>query len=329
MSLVSDMEAEFTGQLANLYKLALSSSTSTVAMGDGLMGYFLGILIVWKGIEFALVDRDKGEVMFEFIKIIILWGMVKWILTSYPWWIESLYSGFKVIQSTIAVNFGQVSSYTNSSEGLLAKIAKIIAMLTHMDGVGLAKIELGFSYALAIVNLMLASFILSLLTIIFQSVAMIMIAIANIYIIIGVLMGPVMIPFLLFPYLSWIADGWIRYMITAGMIFVVINLILAMASKLGSEYVAKQTQKIEAAIAAHGNIGAADVTSATAFLMSQAVNFTSILYLAAMYAIMALVILQAPSIAEMLLAGTRVGAGVGGASASGIKIIGNLIGGKK
>lgn len=310
---------EILGQLDSLYNSAITAATTTVAMGDGLMGYFLGILIVWKGLEFAFVDRDKGEIMFEFIKVIILWGVAKWFLVQYGFLVKELLDGFTLISTTIKnalVTSGGTGTYMQELSKLIVKLEHIKSTISLMQGVGITDIAKAMSYVLAYIHLWLATIIVALFAVAFQAVAILMLSVVKIYTIIGVLAGPIMIPFMLFIPLQWIAEGWIKYMITVGFMTVVVNLLLAMADKLGGNYILEITKKIDASIVANGYGGAAAFSSEQARAMALAVDLWQLLVLAATFIIMGFVILQTPAIAEMLLSGRGMGMGVSGASAS-------------
>ena len=123
---------------------------------------------------------------------------------------------------------------------------------------------------------------------------------ADVLSVVGLTLGPIMIPFYLMPVLSFLFDGWLRFMITAGFYKLVATIMLALTYNL-----VVQLQTTSQALAAAGN-GAVATWSG---------DFLS-LCLAVVIAFMAFLMMwQVPSIAAALMQGRQSGS-ISGAAAT-------------
>ncbi|MBU1666539.1 MAG: type IV secretion system protein [Gammaproteobacteria bacterium] len=81
--------------------------------------------------------------------------------------------------------------------------------------------------------------ILGLIAAIFVEVAMVIyifvVLMADVLVVVGLTLGPIMIPFYLMPVLSFLFDGWLRFMITAGFFKLVATVMLGLTYNLVKE----------------------------------------------------------------------------------------------
>lgn len=300
---------------------AMDAAFFTTAVGEELLSYFLIFIIVWKGIEFALVDKDGGEVIFDFLKLLFFWGILKWMLQDYDWLVKEVLDGFDTISQTIRQEMGfaapEGSSFKAMTEKLLGLIEKVIDSLMLMGGVGgklIPDVPLAISYAIAAAVMFLAMVLLYLAYAIYTGVFLFMTIIVKIYVLVAVLMGPFMIPFLLFNFLSWIGDGWVRFMITAGFMAVMLSVFGVLVEAIGSAYIVSVVRRLESAITRAGGADLNGWTSSDALAAANAMQVADLMLMLTVYGVMAYLLLQVPTITEMLLSGRGLGSGASGAS---------------
>lgn len=330
---MSSIETVVLAKLDAVYKQAITATDFTAATGNELLSYFLLFVIVWKGIEFAMVDQDKGEVVFGFLKLLFFWGILKWLLKDYDVLMGDFLKGFDTIFADIKREMGFAApagaSFTAQTEVLLKLIEKVVDTLVRMDGVGglvVPDVALAISYLGQGIVLVFALALMYLGFAVYTGVYLFMTIIVKVYILIGVIMGPFMIPFLMFGFLSWIGDGWIRFMITAGFMSLLLKVFGVLIDAIGSAYIESIIQRIEGVIKRAGSARTSDWTSATAAKISDALVLMDFVLMLIMYLILAYLLLQIPTITEMLLSGRGLGSGVSGASRSALNAGGKATG---
>jgi|GEM_PF-6655440 len=315
---MATIESVILEKIDTVFTQAMNAAFFTTAVGDKLLTFFLIFIIVWKGIEFMLVDKDGGEVIFDFIKLLFFWGIIKWILNDYETLVGQLLDGFKTISTTIRTEMGWAapagSSFNEQTEALMRLLEKTVDNLLRMDGVGVTNAAKAITYAIAAIIMTLAMFLLYLAYAVYTGVSLFMTIVVKIYILIGVLMGPFMIPFLLFNFLSWIGDGWVRFMITAGFMSVLITVFGVLIDAIGSAYIVSIIQRIESTMRRAGGADASSWTSENSLSVANALQLTDLMLMLVVFGVMAYLLLQIPTITEMLLAGRGLGSGASGAS---------------
>jgi len=109
---------------------------------------------------------------------------------------------------------------------------------------------------------------------------------------IGLTLGPIMIPFYLMPVLSFLFDGWMRFMITAGFYKLVATVMLALTYNLVKE-LEVTSKALNAAGAGAGAIWIGDLASLSLAIVIAFIAF--------------LLMWQVPSIASSLVSGNGAG----------------------
>jgi type IV secretion system protein TrbL len=306
----SAIESAITQISGTLFNRALEIAAPVLEMGNGLLAFFALMIIVWKGIEFML-DEEKGSVIFDFLKMMMFIAVIKWLLDAYSWLTPELYKGFETIIRTIT---GGETPVTKTMENIWVAFDKIQILGNTLDktagyNIGYIVYNMILGFKLALIQLM---GLLGVTFVVGAYLAMTMIV--QILIAVGVILAPVLIPFFLLPYFSWIADGVIRYMIVTGMIGVVLSIVLYFAGVILSATMGGGMGRDGL-----GLLERMSPNEISSMSREQAVELANSLMISdvlAMFMLMALVawtIMQAPTIAEMLLSGR----GVGGATASG------------
>lgn len=137
---------------------------------------------------------------------------------------------------------------------------------------------------------------LALIASLFVGLAMVVyifvVLMADVLVAIGLTLGPIMIPFYLMPVLSFLFDGWLRFMITAGFYKLVATVMLALTYNLVKE-LEVTSRALNAAGAGAGAIWIGDLASLSLAIVIAFIAF--------------LLMWQVPSIASALTQGSAGG----------------------
>ncbi len=143
---------------------------------------------------------------------------------------------------------------------------------------------------------LIASLIVGLAMVVYLFV----ILMADVLVAVGLTLGPIMIPFYLMPVLSFLFDGWLRFMITAGFFKLVATIMLAMTYNLVKELEVASISINQSATGWNAASAAAAANTWTGDLMS--------LSLAIVIAVITLLMMwQVPGIAGALSGGSTGG----------------------
>ena len=201
-------------------------------VGFKLLGALYGVMFLYNLVIFML-ERD-GKIMVDLTKLTITWAILAAMLVG--WTSDSDMSVSKMFLNTIpavADSFAPnptdaivsmhsdavlslvkvVNPPESSSQTWGEKLTNIFPVLNLISG----SPSHFFSYVVGVILLMISAFfiLMSLVTFVFVINA------GQVMMYVGLALGPILIPFLLIPKLSFLFDGWLKFMIAASLYKVV------------------------------------------------------------------------------------------------------------
>ena len=201
-------------------------------VGFKLLGALYGVMFLYSLVIF-LLERD-GKIMVDLTKLTITWAILAAMLVG--WTSDSDMSVSKMFLNTIpavADSFAPnptdaivsmhsdavlslvkvVNPPESSSQTWGEKLTNIFPVLNLISG----SPSHFFSYVVGVILLMISAFfiLMSLVTFVFVINA------GQVMMYVSLALGPILIPFLLIPKLSFLFDGWLKFMIAASLYKVV------------------------------------------------------------------------------------------------------------
>lgn len=260
--------------------LASKKSQILVPMGESLLSALLFLMIAWQGVKGLIEGSSFLEHLGSFIGLVFTWGIAMFFLLQYPFLVNNLNSGFEDIINTI----------TGSSEGIYGGLTAFIDMSVKMFGATSALVH-DLSWAETITK-----FPGILTALVFNTVTAAIVLIAGfIYFIvyvasmvmfsIGVILGPVLIPWLIWEPTKDYFNTWLHFLVAAGMLKVVAAVLallcgsaITSASQIVSDAIKPGSGILDGNAAAMvASITAAAIAALVAWLMFQAPSITSAL----------------------------------------------------
>lgn len=259
--------------------------------GESLFGLLAVIVISWMGIRYLLQSGSMTDLMGSFIQTILMIGLVYWLIqpASYALIfgtgaIDDASSGIVGTMNVIAAkiiggNSSIASSITTTVSMLIGKSFEIAIALKDeffKDGSSwMTLISSFFKNLFVIIYYVVAMFVLLLAGLVFFAVTVY----SQVMIVIALILGPVLVPWILLPATSFLFDGWLRFLIIAALTKVVGAIMIAVSAKV-----------LDAVVM---NISGADFTTQIISAMMAMLFSLLILYLMS----------QIPSIASSIIQG--------------------------
>lgn len=211
--------------------------------------------------------------------------------------------GFEDYAKKIAANSGiaAMGANWNSMQAVGAKLfwKSIVELQQYAAGAQLLPDNPGWTdYLIAMAKglFRIPHIFLALIASLFVGLAMVVyifvVLMADVLVAVGLTLGPIMIPFYLMPVLSFLFDGWLRFMITAGFYKLVATVMLALTYNLVKE-LEVTSRALNAAGAGAGAIWIGDLASLALAIVIAFIAF--------------LLMWQVPSIASALVSGNGAG----------------------
>lgn len=297
--ILADISNAVTSKLTEL-----RNNTKLQGFGTTITAFFLVALLVWTSVKTMATGKGFGELIGEWVPIFVAFGIVNLFLdrgaadliVSTMDTIGAAVGGANMATLDAAIKAGadpifraiaavidqpRATSAADNGSSILGVIGTMAAGLGSLIMTGVAKIATAFLLVLAGV-VMAAHIIMG-----FISVQLVL------------ALAPVMVPFLMFRPLAWLFDSWLKFLLGACMLKIVVAFLLNMVGGLLSVMSDLATKYYNEAKGA-----AAIETLSTDVLL---------LGLMLVFALLATLLLtQAPSIATGLLSGSAGSVGFGG-----------------
>lgn len=283
---------------------SLTGSTTLMGARDIILGVGLAIGLFWTGLKTMVAGKGIGELLGEWIPILITAGVVTAFTAPGPGSAgNQIAATMDKIAGAITGAAGGQAIDTSSIQGVigsaigttLSSIADVVATPQRSEGASTFDVagkigELGAFIYRAIMQIV-TSFIIVISMCVYMATAIM--AMVSIKLVIA--LAPVMVPFLIFKPTAWLFDSWLKFLLGSSMLKLVGAFMLALTSGLMSSM-----KTVAEKIAADANTGAFDSFTGDVVLFS-----TMLL----MSVLAGLLMAQVPSIAAGLLAGSAGGAG--------------------
>lgn len=305
-SIIQQISSRVAGELD-----ALAANSSLQGFGRYLTAFFLAALMIWSAVKTMASGKGVGELIGEWVPIFVSFGLVTLFLDQ---------SAGNLIVSTMdgigsAIGGGNMSTIDSAIRTTAEPIFKAIAAVSDQPRVTAASSSEGFvatMFAGAVSGLMgMIAKVITVFILIMAGVLMVATTIMGfISVKLVLLLAPVMVPFLMFRPMSWMFDSWLRFLLGACMLKIVVAFLLKVAAGLLTAMSGLAAQHYAEAK------GASPLETMQADIV--------LLGMMLVFALLAmLLLLQAPSIATGLLSGSA-----GGTGFQGIKGLTQSVGGR-
>lgn len=247
---------------AAMTNAALNMSESLVGTGGTILAALLGCMIAYY-LLMSLVGEDWAMTQVNLMQLVIKWGIVTFMLLNWKWLGETFVASFKIM----ALQIGGGSSSESIVDLGLAAIKNLFAIgqvepgtdtpcsimgcrpttINSTDESTISRL-LSWNWWKETVSVGLASFnllmgIIALIIKVFAaiSIALLMFAVSIVSVLglltmgIGLAIGPILVPFLIVPPLSYLFIGWIRFMISSGLVMLVSAAVVVIVSTVFKE----------------------------------------------------------------------------------------------
>lgn len=293
----------------------LTGSTTLMKARDIILGVGLAIGLFWTGLKTMVAGKGIGELLGEWIPILITAGVVTAFTTPGPGSAgNQIATTMDSIAGAITGAAGGQAIDTSSVQGVISSAVTttfdaVVSVARTPQRTGFSSIISGISaipiWVYSTIMKLVTSFIIVIAMCIYMATAVM--AMVSIKLVIA--LAPVMVPFLIFKPTAWLFDSWLRFLLGASMMKLVGAFMLSLTSGLmGSMTLVAQKIKADSAAGTFDTYTGDIVLFSTILLMS---------------VLAGLLMAQVPSISSGLLAGSA-----GGAGFSGLKGVSQTLGSK-
>lgn len=224
-----NLDGRFLDDLFAVIETATGGMTvRLMPTGQMLLNALTGIAMTWFGIQWALGD-DQEDAMRDLVRIILIWGIAAWFLREFDYLTGAIVSGFDEAAAIVA-GVGDYKDMSGSVTRALGTFGEAIMVIweritkaAYVEGWGInvQSVFVGIIYLILIGMLVLAGILFARAYIISIIVTDIALAIA-----------PIMIPWIMLQQTRFIFEGWMRYLVVAGMYRVVGAVLVTLSSQL-------------------------------------------------------------------------------------------------
>lgn len=236
------------GPLLEMLNGAGSLTDDMTGYGASLLAVLAGVILSWNGIKIAMEMSSINETIGKFVNLILVVSITFLLFDNYDEFFSPngiLISGFDVLASTFGMGSFEytIKQVVGNFFTLAAKIMGIANIESTTGGStlpatpeegGLFETMKNIGPAIGGLIDFLPALILraaaAIVTIIAGAIFAIQMLMSQIAIVIGAIIGPIMIPWMLIPATSFLFDGWLKFMITAGMWKVVGAIIISLVT---------------------------------------------------------------------------------------------------
>ncbi len=236
------------GPILDMLKGAGSLTSDMSGHGSSLLAVLTGVVLSWNGIKIAMEMSSINETIGKFVNLILIVSITFLLFDNYDEYFSPdgiLISGFDVLASTFGMGSFEytIKNVVGNFFTMAGKIVGITDTVASTDGGIPASTPENGGFWDSMTNIgpiigglvdFLPAIILragaAIVTILAGAIFAIQMLMSQIAIVIGAIIGPIMIPWMLIPATSFLFDGWLKFMITAGMWKVVGAIIISIVT---------------------------------------------------------------------------------------------------
>lgn len=264
----------------------------------------------------TIMDAMQTGLMY----ILLLFGII-WVTTpaNYSLYLNAIHDSFVQIQNVISGSSDASTNYKKAAavfDSLSDKLTSIqgylntdIASHDIFSGGAIVR-DIGLKLKIGVMQ-----FILLIIEAIQMMVYVFLTIFVAFYFAIAAAFGPFALITYIFPPLSYIADGWLKFLLGVGVIKIIIAIVLSLYGQMliqtfatvNPDWAGKAVNSVD-----------------TAITLAQTIGFASILGMLVLAIPSIVILISSPDIADKILSGSRVGGGV--AKSSGAEKAGKTAG---
>lgn len=264
----------------------LSKSAGLTFMGQVIPAFFLIALMTWSGLKMLATGRGMGELIGEWVPILVSFGVVYFLLNKDAG--SLIVSTMNSVSSALGGPASLNDALTRGADPLFKAITAVVDLpqtaTSFSDLFNTGSTVMSFLYGL--LARLLALFFLLIATV----VMMAHILMSQVSVAIVLALAPVMVPFLMFRPLGFLFDGWLKFLVTSCMMKIVAAFMLTMVASILSNV----TATASSIVAEMKSAGPLDKLSTDVLMYGMVVLFALLA---------ALLMAQVPSIAHGLVSG--------------------------
>ncbi|MEW5891014.1 MAG: type IV secretion system protein [Pseudomonadota bacterium] len=214
--------------------------------GEWLATALLFLMLVWHAGQWVLEGGDITNVLGGLLRTVFLGALTYWFLTPSTvfgfskdgvqlplvWFIDEIgnWAAMKMLPGDGTLGGIAGSAFGNFFEAM-SRISDVVDAVLSQSDSWMGKVGDFFQYLIPIMYFLVAAAIMWVAGIAF----FVMATIGFLMFQIGAMLAPLFIPFLLFPYMSYLFDSWLRFMISATMYKIAGAAIVALGSGIINE----------------------------------------------------------------------------------------------
>jgi type IV secretory pathway VirB6-like protein len=278
--------------------------------------FVMGVLVI-SAIRYILSDESIMDGVQKLFMFALLVGAVNMAMTpsTYKYWTESVYGGFTSLAS-VASQAGNnhlpvSSSYQEAAVALNQVDAQIYSLATGIsaksDSVPWYDLSTRFTNGYLQLKLAIMSSLVELVGILQLLIFVYLSLIVAFYFGLAVAFGPIAIITYVFKPLSFLADGWLRFFIGAGLVKIVFTMAMAIYGVL-------LIQELKMAMPAFALSSSSNLTPDQCVAAVKSLGFWDIADILIIGVPAIMILWSAPEIADKIMSGSRVGGGMASTS---------------
>ena len=267
-------------------------------MGTAISAFFLVALMVWTALKTMAGGKGLGDLIGEWVPIWVSFAFVYAFLNQ---------AGAAAITGTMdaiatAIGGANMSTLSSAIDVVARPVLGAIVEVANMPLVSDAEFFSPSTWVPALAA-NLGTLITKLITVVFLLIAavagMATVIMSFISLKLVLFMAPVMVPFIMFKPMTWLFDSWLRFLLGACMMKIVLAFMLLAAQAILGAMALVQAQMAAAA----ANVDPSAAMIADLFVHAMMMIFALL---------STLLLMQVPAIATGLLSGSAGGGGFGG-----------------
>jgi len=230
--------AQISSLISNEVEEALDRAAANGAlqqMGNQILAFLLVLMLVWTALKTMISGRGFGELIGEWVPVFIAFGVAYLFLNDRV--AQSIVSTMDAIGTAIG---GQsMANLESSVAAVMEPLMRSFWYVWQMPRVGSeASLWDNLSPGAVMASLVspvmtgLLKLVTAFLILIGGVVTLATVVMAHISLHLALLLAPVLVPFLLLRPLSWIFEGWLRFLLGACMLKIVVAFFLNIATAL-------------------------------------------------------------------------------------------------
>lgn len=270
----------------------LSGKGQLSGYGYYIAAFFLSSLMIWTAVKTMAAGKGFGEMLGEWIPLFISYGIVYlFINQGVARQVDDTVTG--IATSITGIDMSNLASASTSviSKYIAAWVAVVESPTSELGSSGnvLDALANFGSAVVSYIYVVSVKFLISLLLVLAIVVSLGHILVATITIQLAFILAPLMVPFLMFRPMSWVFEGWLKFLIGASLLKLVTGFLI----------------KIAAAILVALPTLAQQLTKETTYSAADGLHVDVMLYgMMVVFAMLStLILMQAPTLTQGLLSG--------------------------